>query len=147
MTATETLVRARVKQVVEAEFAAEGFTVENDKLPRAAGRDGRNRLAVSPEEASEQFSDVTVLEVNVLLQFYLAFEAKPDENIAVDPGVIEGYADRLRTAFQANSDGGTGDFWFLRLTGIDYPDDPTGNKSRLEAHFTARASNPAGLPA
>jgi hypothetical protein len=52
----------------------------------------------------------------------------------------------LRRAFSAES-GGTGDdFWFLRLRSIEYPDDPTGNKTRLEARFTAWAHNPAGTP-
>lgn len=145
MTATETLVRTRVKSVVEAEFSSEGYTVENDKLPRAAGRDGRDRLACSPDDATEAFQDVGMLEVTVLLQVYLAFNPKPDENYAVDPVTIEGIADRLRTAFRANSSGTTDDLWFLRLASVTYPDDPTGNKSRLEARIVARAANDAGL--
>jgi hypothetical protein len=88
-----------------------------------------------------------VLEVEVVLQLYLAFEAVPDEDIQRNPSVIEGYADRLRTAFRTQSSGTTADLWFLRLTGIEYPDDPTGNKTRLEATIVGRAQNRAGTPA
>ena len=137
-------VRAHVKAVVEAEFAAEGFTVADDKLPRAAGKDG-TALAVSPNFERQDFTDANVLQVEVLLQMYLAFDAIPDEHMVVDPGVIEGYGDRLRRAFQDQSDGTTADFWFLHLTSVEYPDDPTGNKTRLEATFSARCENPAAL--
>lgn len=147
MTATETLVRARVKEVVEAEFTPEGFTVEDDKLGRSAGMDGRNRLATSPEAAEEDPRNVQMLVVPVTLQIYLAYDATPDSDIAVDPSVIEGYGGRLRSAFRTASSGATNDLWFLRLRRIDYPDDPTGNKSRLEALIEGRAENAASLPA
>jgi hypothetical protein len=145
VTATETLLRARVKSIVETEFSAEGVTVENDKLTRASGRDGRTRVACSPDAAGEAFQDVGMLEVNVLLQYYLPFNPQPDENYVVDPAPIEDVAERLRTAFRANSSGTTDDLWFLRLASVTYPDDPTGNKSRLEARIIGRAANDAGL--
>jgi hypothetical protein len=144
MAAPATLVRARVKEVVEDEFSAEGFTVADDKLLRAHGKDG-TELAVSPDFERESYGNVNVLEVGVFLQVYLEYDASPDEGIVVDPSIIEGYGDRLRRAFQTESDGTTADLWFLRLTGIEYPDDPTGNKTRLEARFTARCENPAAL--
>lgn len=145
MPSAATSVRARVKQVVDAEFAGEGYVVEDDKLPRAAGRDGVARLATYPERERESFKDVNVLEIEVVLQLYLPYTAEPDETIVVDPSVIEDIGARLRAAFQTQSDGDSGDFWYLRLAGIEYPDDPTGNKSRLEATFTARAQNAAAL--
>lgn len=145
MPATETLVRDHIRSVVETEFSSEGFTVADDKLTRAAGMEG-TALAVYPEDASENPKQVMELVVKATLQLYLAYSAEPDENIEVDPSVIEGYADRLRSAFQDDSSGGSGDFWYLRLTGIEFPDDPTGNKSRLEAHFQAYADNLASTP-
>jgi hypothetical protein len=146
MSAPETLVRDRVQAIVNAEFTAEGFTAADDKLLRAAGSDGANHLAVSPERAEEDSRNVGRLVVTVLLQLYLAFDPKPDPDRVVDPTVIEGYADRLRVAFRTQSSGYTGDFWFLRLKRVEYPDDPTGNKSRLEAYIEGDADNPAGLP-
>lgn len=148
MAVPETTVRERVKTVIEAEFdgsPAPDLTVENDKLPRAAGMDGRTRCACFPEWSGEQVGRVVQLVVRVKVQLYLAFTAEPDENIAVDPATIEGYADRLRRAFGPNSSGLTSDMWYLRLTQIDFPDDPTGNKSRLEATIEAACDNPAAL--
>lgn len=145
MAAAATLVRARVKEVVEAEFAAENYHVADDKLPRAAGRDGQVALACYPESERESFRDANVLDITVVLQLYLPYEAVPDEHIERDPTEIEELAARLRSAFRTQSNGNDADFWFLRLTNIEYPDDPTGNRTRLEAQFAACAQNEAVL--
>ena len=148
MAVPETMVRQRIKEIIEAEFTADNppdLTVEDDKLTRAAGMEGRDRCACFPEDSYEDSRKVICLVVRARIQLYLAYDAKPDENIAVNPAVIEGYADRLRRAFGPNSSGTTSDMWYLRLTRIEYPDDPTGNKSRLEATVEARCDNPAAL--
>lgn len=147
MASAATTVRQRVIDIVEDEFTAEAITVTNDKLPRAAGKDGATVAAVYPEAEYERPGRVIELVVPVVLQIYMAYEAEPDETIAVDPTVIEGYADRLREAFRTQSSGNTGDMWFLRLQRIDYPDDPTGNKSRLEARIEGYGNNQASFPA
>lgn len=140
-----TLVRGRVKTIADACFAAEGFVTEDDKILREAGRDGRNRMACYPELETEASGQVNRLDVFVRLQLYLAYTAEPDENIAVDPTIIEGYAARLRAAFETQSSGIVSDMWYLRLQRIEYPDDPTGNKSRFEAAIFASADNLASL--
>lgn len=146
MSSPATLVRQRVKSVVATEFAGEGWTAADDKLLRAAGKDG-TQLAVSPDSEHEDPRAVACLLIDVLFQLHLAYEAEPDEDIAVDPTIIEGYGDRLRRAFRTQSSGTTSDLWYLRVTDIDYPDDPTGNKTRLHATIQGRADNPAALPA
>lgn len=145
MAAPATSARARVESVVETEFAPQSISVEADKLLRAAGRDGRTRVACSPVSESEVPRNVNELQVDLLLQYYLPFNDEPEENYAVDPTAIEAVADRLRRAFRTQSGGTTSDMWFLRLRRIEYPDDPTGNKSRLEAYITAWCDNPAAL--
>lgn len=145
MAAPATAARARVKAIIDAEFAAEGYTVENDKIVRASARDGNVRVACSPNFESEVPRNVNELTVELLLQFYLPFRAEPDETIAVDPTAIEAAADRIRRAFGGNSSGITADMWFIRLRRIEYPDDPSGNKTRLEATITAWCENPAAL--
>lgn len=146
MAVPETLLRQRVKARVESEFTAEGFEVADDKLTRAAGKDGEAELAVYPETTNNDYARANVLEVRVVLQLYLAYTAEPDENIVVDPTVIEEHADRLRRAFAGpDGIGASRDFWFLVIERIEFPDDPTGNKSRLEAHFLAKCDNPALL--
>lgn len=146
MTPPETLVRDRVQSIFATVFTAEGWTAADDKLPRAAGKDGETVAACYPEAARERPGNVEVLEIPVVVQLYLAYTAEPDEFIVVDPGVIEGYADRLRAGFTNQSSGNVSDFWGLRLVGIEYPDDPTGNKSRLEARVVGMAQNKAGTP-
>lgn len=146
MASAATSVRERVIEIVEDEFSDEGIIVANDKLPRAAGKDGVTVAAVYPESEYEKPNRVIELVVPVVLQMYLAYSAEPDETIVVDPTIIEGYADRLRSAFQTQSSNNTGDMWFLRLTRIDYPDDPTGNKSRLEAQIEGHGNNLASFP-
>lgn len=146
MASAATTVRERVIEIVEDEFSEEEITVANDKLTRAAGQNGSIEAAVYPEAEYERPGRVIELVVPVVLQLYLPYDANPDETIVVDPATIEGYAERLRTAFQTQSSGNTADMWFLRLTRIDYPDDPTGNKSRLEAQIEGHASNYASVP-
>ena len=146
MSAPETLVRNRVISIVNAEFGVEDFAVEHDKLGRSAGKDGAAALACYPERTAENARNVAYLECDVVLQIYLPYDPTPDEHIAVNPATIEGYANRVREAFRTQSSGTGADFWFLRLRRIEFPDDPTGNKSRLEAYITGFAENPAGLP-
>lgn len=150
-TAPETLVMERVASIVDTEFDAEGFTTEYDRLGRSAGMEITEgaRIAVAPDPnfpVTEAPQKTLVLQVPVTLQFYLAYEAEPDETIAVDPRVITGYGHRLREAFRANSSANSPQMWFLRLISIQYPPDPTGNASRLEARITGFAENAAGTP-
>lgn len=146
MPATEILLMERVAQIADAEFTPEGLVTEFDRLGRSAGFDGRDRMAVSVERAAERAGQVMVLEPEATLQLYLSYDATPDSTIAVDPRVIAAYADRLRAAFRQNSSGTTGDLWYVRLTRVEYPDDPTGNKSRLEATILANGNNTAAMP-
>lgn len=145
MTPPETLVTQRIKAIFNAEFAAEGWTLADDELPRAAGKDGDTKAAVFPDEAAERPGAVQQLVVLATVQLYLAYDASPDEFIEVDPNIIVGYGDRLRRAFQAQSSGNSSDLWYLRLKRIAYPPDPTLNKTRLEATIEAAANNPAGM--
>lgn len=154
MTPPETLTRQRVKSVYASVFATEiannGWPASpaDDKLPRGdlAGQGGKVRAAVYPERAYENPRNVTELICPVILQLYLPYEAEPNEYIVVDPGIVEGYAERLRVAFNDNSSGNLPELWFVRLTAVEYPDDPTGNKSRLEARIEGHAQNRAGSP-
>lgn len=143
MASLATLTRARVKEVVEAEFSDRSWTVADDKLLRAAGHKGSDEIAVFPEAEREKPGAVNQLECPVWLQVYLAYDANLDEDQVVDPTIIEEIAERLRAAFADESGGDSADLWFLRLQRIEYPDDPTGNKSRLEALITGYGANQA----
>lgn len=144
MAEPEVLLCDRIAEVVLADF---GVTVEHDRYPRAAGKDGERAVGVSSTRAGEMPRQVNVLVVEAELQWYEAYTAEPDEFIVVDPREIEATGGALRRAFADTSGGDSNDLWYLRLTRIEYPVDPTGNKSRLEAHFTAWAHNTAALGA
>lgn len=146
MPATETLVRGRIKAIVEAEFNAPplDLTVEDDRLADSLGRDGAPRAACSPIRAVEDPKNVKVLIVEATLQIFLAWDAIIDEEQSVDPSAIEDVAGRLRAAFGPEQfNGGSDDLWFLRIRRIEYPNDPTGNKTRLEAEVVGKATNQA----
>lgn len=144
-TSAATLTRQRVKDIFDAEFSSEGWECRDDKLLRASGHDGVTHAAVYPEAERERSGKVAQLEVPVVLQLYLGFDSELEEDKIVDPTVIEGYAHRIRKAFNTQSSGTLPDLWFVRLTRIEYPDDPTGNKTRLEAFITGYAQNDAGI--
>lgn len=141
-TPPEQAVTTAVKTIFANTFASEGWTLADDRLLRAAGKDG-TEAAIYPVTSLEKATQVQELIVTVTVQLYLAFDPEPNEDYVVDPNVIIGYADRLRRAFQSHSSGNTDDLWWLRLTGVTYPVDPTGNVSRFEATVEAHCSNPA----
>jgi hypothetical protein len=147
MASLSELTMDRVKEIVEATFVAADWTVEYDKLPRAAGHEGTDRLAVYPEAEREKPGQVEVLIAPVVLQIYPAYVADIDEHQQVDPRIIVRVGEELRDAFQNASGGVSSDLWFLRLLRIEYPDDPTGNRSRLEAYIEGYGNNSAGIPA
>src|SRR5688572_11660429 len=142
MTPPATAVRERVKTLADAEFAAEGWETADDKLLRASGRDGVTRLAVYPDDEHVLPRNQLILLVPVTFQLYLGYDDSIDEHMQVDPGIIEELADRFRRAFEDNSSGTTDDLWYLTLDRIEYPDDPTGNKTRFEATIVGRCDNP-----
>ena len=150
MSAVETDIRNAVKTIVAAVYATEGWTAGDDKFGRSMGKDEAHDqafISVTPDFARERPLKALILDVQVTVQFYLGYDAVPDETISRDSSIIEGYADRLRLAFEgAGSRVDTGDAWYLRLTGIEYYDDPTGNKTRFEATIVGEGVNRAAMP-
>jgi hypothetical protein len=138
-----------VAALVDAEFTAEGWTTQHDKFGRSKGMElpeDQAAIAVYQESERERQGQVQMLDVSVTLQFHLGYAAEPDETIVRDPRVIAEYADRVRRAFKgAASSGNSADFWYMRLTSVTYPDDPTGNKTRFEADVLVECENPASL--
>lgn len=140
----------RVATVADATFSAESFTTEFDGLGRSAGMEitegARMAVSINPLlPVTEMAGQVNVLQIPVLLQLYLAYSAEPDETIVVDPRPIAEFGHRLREAFRTQESSNSPQLWFLRLTQINYPRDPTGNATRLEAHILGTAENPPGL--
>lgn len=132
-----------VAAIIDAEFAAEGWTTTHDRLLRATGKDLPNTgaaIGIYPEREQARMDRVIQLSVFVVVQFHLGFDDEPDETIQRDPREIAGYAGRFRTAVGTNL-GAAADNWFLRLGEIVYPPDPTGNITRFEALVEAVGEN------
>lgn len=138
----------RVKAIADTAFTPAGLPpVEYDKLLRAAGKDGAAKLAIYPEGAQPARQQRITLVVPVVLQVFLAYAAEPDENLVVNPLTIVDLAESFRQGFgPASVEPATGEAWFLRLQGVRYPDDPTGNKSRFEALIEGVGTNAVELP-
>jgi hypothetical protein len=146
MAAPEAIVMERVKAAADTALGPRGLPpVAYDKLLRAAGKDGVAELAVYPEGAQPKRGQRIELVVPVVLQVYLPFNPDPDEHLAVDPLTIVEHAEAFRQTFAPGTPA-TDDVWFLRLEGIRYPDDPTGNKTRFEALVEGLGTNDVELP-
>lgn len=145
--APETKLRNMLLNLMESEFAAEGISVRDDKLLAATGEEGAVAGAY-PDYAEPWSRDAQVQRTVVVIQIHNRFDPDwintPDERVS--PATIESWADRLRRRIKgidgvpsdANPDG-----WFFLVERTLYPDDPTGNKTRLEMvvqGFSANAS-------
>lgn len=131
--------RTRLKTAIQTEFAADQLTVLDDKLNRAIGQDG-NYCGISPISEGPG-PNAHTLEAVVLVQIHQYFDAQINEYQLVDPASIEGWADRLRDCLRPEALTGTNTCWYFRIDDITYPDDPTGNKTRLEAKIKAFGPN------
>lgn len=144
---TETLICAAAKAIFDDEFTTEGFVAGNDKLLRAAGKDGSAQAAVSANFSEPDRNVQCQLNVEVLVQLYLAFDPTPNDSLVIDPTTIQNYGARIRSAFSPAATSGISDeLWYFTVGRIEYPDDPTGNKTRLEARVIGYADNQAAMP-
>lgn len=139
-----------IQDTIAATYTAESYTAGTDRFGRSKGMNephGDASISVTVDYARERAGKAYLLDVGLTVQFYLGYDAQPDENIVRDATVIQALGARLRDAFGGQgSSVQVGDAWYLRLTGIEYPVDPTGNKTRYEATFVGEATNTAALP-
>lgn len=133
MAAPITLFRQHVMTIVQTEFAPEAIPVRSDKLHDSVGHDG-SVAAVYPdaEAAGESGIHQNIL---VYVQVYGRYDLEIDPNQTVDPAKIEGWSWRLQRRIQQTPDLGQIDtnsqLWYFNVVAINYPDDPTGNKTRF----------------
>lgn len=142
-TAPETQARQALKTMLQAAYSAENFSVSDDYLHASIGNKG-TRIGTSPIRSQPASRDNNVLEMYIFVQFYGKYNLEIDPKQSVDPSVIEGYAERFREAIRT-SDPNTGSVWYFSLANMNFPLDPTDNKSRFEATVLARGNNTALL--
>jgi hypothetical protein len=142
VTSTSTVAREEVIAALNAEFAGEVDFI-SDKLDDSLGSDG-NYGAVYPYLEEPQLGQLNVWDSRMVIQLFLQWDKVVDPHQQVDPAIIEQMAERLKRALQGDpSSGNTPHFWYMNIIRIEYPDDPTGNKTRLEAIVEASGQNSA----
>lgn len=145
--APETKLRNMLLNLMEEEFAPEGISVRDDKLLDASG-EGEAVAGAYPDYSEPWARDAQVQHTVVVVQMHNAYNTDwintPDERVS--PATIESWADRLRRKIKsidgipssANPDG-----WFFLVERTLYPDDPTGNKTRLNMIVRGYSMNAA----
>lgn len=142
--APETEARKALITALETEFAADQFPVRDDKLHASLGDQG-TLIGVYPERSTASPGDNYVNEYDIVVQFYGKYNLEVERAQTVSPATIETFAERFRRALRVDVDPRTGPVWYFSLLRINYPDDPTGNKTRFEATVLARGNNSALL--
>ena len=128
--------------IITDEFAPEGFRVLHDNLHPAVGAEG-TRIGIAPEAEVPVTTNLIVNDIRIVVKFHGRFNGEVDPNMRVDPRKVTNYAERFRRAIQRANSLGTQGVWFWNLVSVQYPDDPTGNKTRFWATIVAKGQNSA----
>lgn len=150
MSSPATAARSVIKTRIATAFSTEGWTGGDDKFGRSMGMELEEddaAISVTTDFERPRLNNASLLDIGITVQFYLGYDASPDETISRDVTVIEEFAERLRQQFVgAGARVDSGDAWYLKIIGTEYPDDPTGNKTRFEMNFICEAYNAAAMP-
>ena len=132
----------KLAELIATEFAAEGVTPLHDKLHESLGNDGIE-VAISPIGIRPTIKDNATLETTLLVQFYNIYDREIDPYQQVDPRDVSMFFARFHYALETYQDSNAGNeqVWYFLLSSVDFPDDPTGNKSRFEARVQAFGAN------
>lgn len=133
-----------IKSIIDAEWAAEGWTAIHDNLHPAIGREGV-RIGIAPDEEAAATGRMIQNNISLTVKFYTRWDDEVDYTKKVDPRVIAAHAERFREALRQYNGPYTGNMWYFNLMRIRYPNDPVGNKTRFEADIVAYGNNTALL--
>jgi hypothetical protein len=139
------VVATALKTIIDTEFAPEGFTAIHDNLHESLGRE-RVAIGIAPVEDEVTDRNNVVQETLLEVKFYLVWKPEISPETQVNPFQIAEYAQRFRDACRQarNATPGTDMMWFYDVQRVQYPNDPTGNKTRFVATVRALGNN-AGL--
>lgn len=132
----------RLKTIIDAEYATEGYTAIHDNLHSAVGQEG-TRIGIAPETEEPRAGNMIQQDTMITVKFYRRWDPDVDYNKKVDPRVITEFAERFRNAIRTQDQIGTDSAWYFNLIRIRYPNDPVGNKTRFEADLVAYGTNSA----
>jgi len=143
MSAAPTELRSIIRAALDAEFAADGLTFDDDRLSGAVATD-RHRGGCFPSSESDSARTIdTTTEVRV--QIYCQWDKQVDPEQSVSPALVEGFVDRAKRALRAVNQPGAEKVWFFLVPRVDYLPDPTGNITRAELVVRSQGENVAIL--
>ena len=107
----------------------------------------RVSIGIAPQRDTPQPSAKVVQDTVVTVQWFDLWEQMIDPAQQVNPIPITKKAERLRLAINAISSAEFNDqVWYLLVENIEYPRDPTGNKTRFVATIRAIGRNSSLAP-
>lgn len=141
MAAPETTAKQGLMAVLAAAYPNDGFPIKDDHLHESLGHKG-TIIGVSVERTVTNPANNTVSDIELKVQFYGKYEKKINPEQVVSGTPIETRAEAFRKALRVG-DPNTDAVWYYSLTRVEFPKDPTGNKTRYEAFVTAKGNNTA----
>ena len=131
-----------LKVLIDAEWAAEGWTAIHDNLHPALGQSGV-RIGIAPDEETARSGRMIQNDISLTVKFYTRWDSDVDIDKKIDPRIISEHAERFRSMLRDYDGPNTDKAWYFNLIRIRYPNDPVGNKTRFEADLMAYGSNTA----
>lgn len=131
-----------LKTLLDTVFAPEGIEAIHDNLHAALG-EASPVLGIAPMRDTPKPGQEVTEEHWVEVKFFDRWKKEITPATVIDPRIIAAKADRFKNAVRENNNPGTGQVWFYKITNVDYPNDPTGNKSRFIATVLAYGNNVA----
>ena len=135
-------VAVALKTIIDTEFAPENVSAIHDYLHGSLGTDAV-WVGISPERWRPVPRDRNTLETYALVQYYDIWDKEIDPTQQVNPIKITNLAARFSQALQQQQAAvaGTEDVWYFDVEGIEFPNDPTDNKTRFHATVRAYGNN------
>lgn len=132
-----------IKAVIDAQFNAEGFTAIHDCLHESLGQRS-TAIGISPIRKVKMPRNQSVEQTFIWIQFYWLWKREISPETLVNPFTIAEYAERLEVALEAAQAtvAGTNAVWYYNVDSVEFPRDPTGNKSRFEMTVRAFGDTP-----
>lgn len=135
-------IAATLESILTSEFAADGFDIRHDRVHESLGHEGAV-IGISIDSQGPTPDDYYVMDTAAIVQVYDRYTLDVDPNQRVDPRNIAAKGERFMNAVRQYNVNSTGNLWYFNVVGIEYPNDPTGNKTRFEAAIIAKSNNPA----
>jgi hypothetical protein len=129
-----------VAQIITDEFAAEQIAPIHDQIHESLGTD-RVTVGIAPAAETLDARNATVNVYTIEIRFFDLWDKEIDPEQTVNPRKITMYGNRLKRAIEQAQFQSDANVWYFRWVRTDYPNDPTGNKTRFIMRIEALGDN------